>query len=87
MHDPLAVLAVAHPDLFERVQRHVVVETQGEHTRGMTVIDERRLLDREAPNVEVLTTVDADRAFDLVASAVAHFAPKPHAVHSVVCAP
>ena len=75
MHDPLAVLALTHPDLFERVDRHVVVETQGEHTRGMTVIDERRLIERAAPNVVVLTRVDAAAAFDLVTEAVAHFAP------------
>lgn len=73
MHDPLAVLALTHPDLFERVDRHVVVETQGEYTRGMTVIDERRLIEREAPNVVVLTRVDAVAAFDVVAEAVAHF--------------
>jgi inosine-uridine nucleoside N-ribohydrolase len=73
VHDPLAVLALTHPDLFEHVDRHVVVETQGEHTRGMTVIDERHLIERKAPNVEVLTRVDADAAFDLVAEAVAHF--------------
>ena len=75
MHDPLAVLALTHPTLFERVDRHVVVETQGEYTRGMTVIDERRLIERKAANVAVLTHVDADAAFDLVAEAVAHFAP------------
>ncbi len=73
MHDPLAVLALTHPDLFDRVDRHVVIETQGEYTRGMTVIDERRLIERAAPNVQVLTHVDAAAAFDLVAEAVAHF--------------
>ena len=35
------------PTLFERAARHVVVETAGELTRGMTVID-RRTLDRAA---------------------------------------
>ncbi len=73
MHDPLAVLALTHPHLFERVDRHVVIETKGEHTRGMTVIDERRLIERAAPNTEVLTRVDPDAAFDLVVEAVAHF--------------
>ena len=75
MHDPLAVLALTHPALFERTNRHVVVETQGEYTRGMTVIDERRLIERKASNVAVLTYVDAEAAFDLVTAAVAHFTP------------
>jgi inosine-uridine nucleoside N-ribohydrolase len=73
MHDPLAVLALTHPQVFERVDRHVVVETRGEYTRGMTVIDERRLVERAAPNTQVLTHVDPDAAFDLVAEAVSHF--------------
>lgn len=73
LHDPLAVLAVTHPDLFEHVERHVVVETRGEHTAGMTVIDERRLFERSAPNCRVLTDVDADAAFALVVDAITMF--------------
>jgi inosine-uridine nucleoside N-ribohydrolase len=71
VHDPLAVLALTHPDLFEREHRHVAVETQGELTRGMTVIDRRTLLERPAANCEVLTRVDADAAFDLLIAALA----------------
>ncbi len=73
LHDPLAVLAVTHGELFDHVERHVVVETRGEHTAGMTVIDERRLLERSDPNCRVLTAVDADAAFALVLDAVARF--------------
>jgi inosine-uridine nucleoside N-ribohydrolase len=70
LHDPLAVLAVSHPELFERRRRHVVVETKGEHTAGMTVIDERTLLERSAPNCDVLVDVDADAAFAIVLDAI-----------------
>ena len=70
LHDPLAVLAVTHPDLFERIDRHVVVETKGEHTVGMTVIDERHLIERRPPNCEILVDLDDDAAFDLVAEAI-----------------
>jgi inosine-uridine nucleoside N-ribohydrolase len=73
VHDPLAVLAVTHDALFERVERHVAVEPSGELTRGMTVIDQRRLVDRPAPNTEVLVGVEDAAAFDLVLDAVAHF--------------
>lgn len=73
VHDPLAVLAITHPQLFERVERHVAIETRGEFTRGMTVIDHRHIIDREPANCEVLTAVDAESAFDLLIASVAHF--------------
>ncbi len=73
VHDPLAVLAVTHPHLFDRIDRHVAIETRGELTRGMTVIDERRILEREPANCEVLTSVDAAAGFDLLVDAVAYF--------------
>ncbi len=73
VHDPLAVLAVTHPTLFARAPHHVVVETRGEHTRGMTVIDQRAITARPAPNCDVLTHVDADAAFDLLVDAIGHF--------------
>jgi len=72
LHDPLAVLAVTHPDLFESVERHVVVETIGEHTAGMTVIDSRSILERSAPNCTMLTHVDADAAFAVILDAIAN---------------
>lgn len=73
VHDPLAVLALTHPDLFERERRHVAVETEGVYTRGMTVIDRRTLRDRPPANCDVLTRVDAKAAFDLLVDAIATF--------------
>ncbi len=73
IHDPLAVLAVTHPELFTIESRYVDVETRGAITRGMTVIDRRAIRNRPEPNCDVLTAVDADAAFDLVADAIAHF--------------
>jgi len=66
LHDPLAVLALTHPDLFEVADRHVTVETVGEHTAGMTVIDRRDISDRERPNVHVLERVDGAAAWEIV---------------------
>ena len=37
-------------------RRHVAVETRGELTRGMTVIDRRTLVERPPPNCDVLTS-------------------------------
>jgi inosine-uridine nucleoside N-ribohydrolase len=73
VHDPCAVLALTHPGLFVRRPAHVVVETVGEHTRGMTVTDLRTLKDRPAPNAEVLTDVDAAAAFAVIEAAIASF--------------
>jgi len=72
VHDPLAVFALTHPDLFTRTARHVAIELKGELTRGMTVIDQRHILERAAPNCDVLTTVDHGPTFDLLIDAIAH---------------
>jgi len=73
VHDPLAVFAVTHPDLFTSVARHVAIEVRGDLTRGMTVIDRRTVTDRPPPNCEVLVGVDAEQAFDLLVDALAHY--------------
>ena len=73
VHDPCAVLALTHPDLFIRSFSNVVVETGGEFTRGMTVIDQRSLVERPEPNCDRLTVVDADAAWAVVTEAIAHF--------------
>jgi len=71
LHDPLAVLALTHPHLFEVVDRHVAVETVGRHTSGMTVIDRRDITAREAPNTHVLERVDDAAAWQVVIDALA----------------
>lgn len=65
MHDPLAVLAVTHPELFGFVDRHVRIELGGGQ-RGTTVVDQREVVVREAPNCLVAETVDAARLLGLV---------------------
>lgn len=42
MHDPLAVAAVADPTVVRTIAAPVQVETKGQFTRGMTVVDLRR---------------------------------------------
>ena len=73
VHDVCAVLALTHPDLFTRRAAHVVVETGGPHTRGMTVVDLRTLKDRPAPNVELLMSIDEEAGFQVILDAVASF--------------
>ena len=67
MHDPCAVLALTHPEIFEFLPRQVEIETQGEFTRGMTVVDERGW-SKEAVNAQVGYEVDSVRALELVLS-------------------
>ena len=71
LHDPLAVLALTHPELFTSSYLHVAIELTGELTRGATIIDRRDLKERPAANCTVLETVDADAAWRLIVDAVA----------------
>ncbi|NBU15923.1 MAG: hypothetical protein EBS48_02720, partial [Actinobacteria bacterium] len=59
--------------LFTTREHHVVVETAGEFTRGMTLIDRRGTRRRSAPNCTVQWEVDSDGAFDAIIEAVASF--------------
>jgi len=67
MHDPCAVLEIVRPDLFERSAMHVVVETEGTHTRGMTLCDQRP--NAANPNAMVMTGASGDQVVDLIVDA------------------
>ena len=68
MHDPCAVLAVTHPQLFGGRPRHVAIELTGSHTRGMTVVDERRQGSSQY-NALVGYDVDHTAALELIVDA------------------
>ena len=70
VHDPCAVLALTHPQLFTSRPRRVVVETAGVHTRGMTLIDDRGLLERNAANTTLLETIDVDAGFEILIESI-----------------
>jgi inosine-uridine nucleoside N-ribohydrolase len=70
LHDPCAVLAVTDPDLFESARVPVAMETRGEHTRGMTLVDRRGWM-RGQGNVEWQERINAPAALDLVSAAIA----------------
>jgi inosine-uridine nucleoside N-ribohydrolase len=67
LHDPCAVLAVTHPQLFGFGNHRVSIELHGTHTRGMTVIDRRV---RRGP-VEVAWDVESVAVLELIRQAVA----------------
>jgi inosine-uridine nucleoside N-ribohydrolase len=69
LHDPCAVLAVTHPELFGFVGRRVDVELDGRHTRGMTIIDHRLSARGRNHNVLVGTSVDAVQVLRMIIDA------------------
>lgn len=66
MHDPLAVAAVADPEVLRTIRAPIVVETKGEFTRGQTVVDLRRTWDpnsHEDPSaLGIADDYDADQS-------------------------
>ena len=70
VHDPCAVLAVTHPELFTLEARSVQVELAGTHTRGMTLVDERGPRASAEANCQVAYGVDADAVIALIMKAV-----------------
>jgi len=57
LHDAVAVASLLHPELFERTTVGADVETSGELTTGMLVLD-RREVNRWKRNVDLLVDVD-----------------------------
>lgn len=65
LHDPCAVAYLVAPELFEGRDCHVVVETEGRHTLGRTVVDWRGGRGQE-PNAKVITDLDDAGFFELL---------------------
>jgi inosine-uridine nucleoside N-ribohydrolase len=53
--------------------QHVVVETSGEYSRGMTLVDMRGLKERKNPNCTVVWDVDAEAAFNVIVESIGAF--------------
>lgn len=69
VHDPCAVARVARPELVRVRESFVAVETAGEWTTGMTVVDLHGRLGRP-PNALVATDLDVSGFWDLVVDAL-----------------
>lgn len=63
LHELVALAAVSQPRLFETESLAIDVETQGELTRGMTVMD-RRGTPQWQTNIDATTSVDAQGVLD-----------------------
>ncbi|HOY94220.1 MAG TPA: nucleoside hydrolase [Catalimonadaceae bacterium] len=69
LHDPLAVLFVLHPELFQCRKMRVDIERASELSRGQTVCDFYGRSSREA-NCNVALSVDVDRFWQSMLEAV-----------------
>jgi purine nucleosidase/pyrimidine-specific ribonucleoside hydrolase len=69
VHDACAVALAIDPSLVRSVDSFVAVETEGQWTRGATVVDLHGRLGRE-PNARVAMELDAEGFWDLVIGAV-----------------
>jgi inosine-uridine nucleoside N-ribohydrolase len=72
LHDPCAIFAVTHPHLFDLREKHVNIELHGEFTRGMTVVDERPIVQskKEKPNALVAYEPKYAEIFQLIYEAL-----------------
>jgi len=72
LHDPMAVAYLVDPTIFKTRRCRVDVETCGELTKGMTVVERRhhRIVEDEA-NTDVIVEVDAKRFHGLIMDRVA----------------
>jgi inosine-uridine nucleoside N-ribohydrolase len=66
LHDPCAVLALTHPDLFTSERMGVKVETTGTHTLGMTLADTRPWENHSDSVIEVMRTIEANEARQII---------------------
>ena len=79
VHDATAVIAVTHPELFERSRHPIAVEVQGEHTRGMTVADLRppaliqAIGPHGVPASDIVWDTDVETVRELIVEAVLAF--------------
>ncbi|TLV03547.1 nucleoside hydrolase [Dyadobacter luticola] len=69
LHDPCAVTWLMNPGIFKTKSCYVDVETTGELTTGVTVVDFYHVLQKD-PNVIVAYDLDRDAWLDLIFNAV-----------------
>ncbi len=72
LHDPCAVLAVTHPELFTFESWRLQIATDPGVARGAMLADRRRVKHADPPNAEVAMGVDADAVLRMVTDAVEH---------------
>ena len=77
LHDPVALLAITHPQLFEEVAAPIHVELAGVHARGTTHVERRAHPGGQPaapPSTRWVHYVDGAAAVDLIVEACARWA-------------
>jgi inosine-uridine nucleoside N-ribohydrolase len=64
MYDPLTIFYLLRPTSCHITEQNVLIETKGEITRGMTVVDKRKIGDGMEPNVTVVTNIKSQDFID-----------------------
>ncbi|BDY06152.1 pyrimidine-specific ribonucleoside hydrolase RihA [Ferrimonas sp. YFM] len=72
LHDPCTIAWLVAPELFETRECWVGVETRGEYTQGMTVVDYYQLSGKPA-NATVVTGLNREGFVDLLAEKLKHY--------------
>jgi pyrimidine-specific ribonucleoside hydrolase len=72
VHDPVAVVALTHPEILTGQDMVVSIETSGAYTRGATVGDVYHTTGK-APNTRVFLDIEREAYVDLIVEAVEHF--------------
>lgn len=72
LHDPCTIAWLLAPELFTSIERWVGIETRGEYTQGMTVVDYYQLTGNK-PNAKVLMGINRQGFIDLLVERVARY--------------
>ena len=72
MHDPCAVMALIHPEVFTMRDYYVQIETGGDYCRGATVPDWNGITGRK-PNATCLIDVNRKAFADALVSLIAAY--------------
>ncbi len=72
MHDPCAVMVLLHPEIFQLVDMHVDIETEGKYTYGATIGDINHITDKPN-NATVLMNLDREAFVRYLVEAVRKF--------------
>lgn len=75
LHDPIAVAALIHPELFDIREMYVEIELEGDYSRGATVGDTEAITGH-APNARVIMGLDREGFVDLLCEAVRTYGGK-----------
>ncbi|WP_435234398.1 pyrimidine-specific ribonucleoside hydrolase RihA [Psychromonas sp. PT13] len=72
LHDPCTIAWLLNPELFTFVDCWVGVETKGQHTQGMTVVDRYQLTENRH-NAKVLINIDRPGFVDFIVTRLSEY--------------